>query len=127
MQYRHLGRTELKISAVRLGTKTFHEQNSEADAHEQLDYAFEAGIIFIDAAEMYPVPPKAETYGRTEENIGPWLKPRHRRPEVILATKAASRAPALPWIRHGNPRLNAEHLGRARDASLKRLQTDYID
>jgi len=127
MEYRHLGRTELKISAVGLGTMTFGEQNSEADAHEQLDYAFEAGINFIDAAEMYPVPPKAETYGRTEEYIGTWLKQRNRRHEVILATKAASRATDLPWIRNGNPRLNADHLGLALDASLKRLQTDYID
>src|SRR3569623_2875786 len=101
MEYRHLGRTELKISAVGLGTMTFGEQNSEADAHEQLDYAFEAGINFIDAAEMYPVPPKAETYGRTEEYIGTWLTQRNRRHEVHLATTAARRATAQPSIRTG--------------------------
>lgn len=127
MEYRHLGATDLKVSAVGLGTMTFGEQNSEVEVHEQLDYAFEAGINFIDAAEMYPVPPRAETYGRTEEYIGSWLKQRHRRHEVVLATKAASRATDLPWIRNGNPRLNADHLGLALDASLKRLQTDYVD
>src|SRR3569623_1632647 len=119
MEYRPLGRTALKISAVGLGTMTFGEQNSEADAHEQLEYAFEAGINFIDAAEMYPVPPKAETYGRTEEYIGTWLKQRNRRHEVILATKAASRATDLPWIRNGNPRLNADHLGLALAAKIR--------
>ncbi len=127
MEYRHLGRSEIKVSAVGLGTMTFGEQNSEAEAHEQLDYAYEAGINFIDTAEMYPVPPKAETYGRTEEYIGTWLKQRGRRGEVILATKAASRATDLTWIRDGNPRLNREHLTAALDASLKRLQTDYMD
>lgn len=79
MEYRHLGRSEIKVSAVGLGTMTFGEQNSEAEAHEQLDYAYEAGVNFIDTAEMYPVPPKAETYGRTEEYIGNWLKQRGRR------------------------------------------------
>jgi len=127
MEYRHLGHTDIKVSAVGLGTMTFGEQNSEAEAHEQLDYAFESGINFIDAAEMYPVPPRAETYGRTEEYIGSWLKQRHRRQDVILATKAAGRGTELTWIRNGNPRLNADHLGLALDASLKRLQTDYID
>lgn len=127
MQYRHLGATDIKVSAVGLGTMTFGEQNTEAEAHEQLDYAFESGVNFIDTAEMYPVPPKAETYGRTEEYIGSWLKRRHRRQEVILATKAASRAADLTWIRDGHPRLTADHLGLALDASLKRLQTDYID
>lgn len=127
MEYRHLGRTDIKVSAVGLGTMTFGEQNTETEAHEQLDFAFEAGINFIDAAEMYPVPPKAETYGRTEEYIGSWLKRRNRRQDVILATKAASRARDLNWIRGGEPRLNRDHLAVALDASLKRLQTDYID
>ncbi len=127
MEYRHLGHTEIKVSAVGLGTMTYGEQNSEAEAHEQLDYAFEAGINLIDAAEMYPVPPKAETYGRTEGYIGTWLKRHNRRGEIILATKAASRARDLDWIRGGDPRLNREHLSRALDASLKRLRTDYID
>src|SRR3569623_3538062 len=127
MEYRHLGLTDIKESAVGLGTMTFGEQNSEAEAHEQLDYAIESGINFNDAAEMYPEPPRAETYGRTEEYIGSWLKQRHRRQDVILATKAAGRGTALTWIRNGNPRLNADHLGLALAASLKRLQTDYID
>lgn len=127
MEYRHLGRTDIKVSAVGLGTMTFGEQNTEAEAHEQLDYAFEAGINFIDAAEMYPVPPRAETYGRTEEYIGTWLKRHNRRHDVILASKAASRAADLGWIRNGNPRLNRDHLIIALDTSLKRLHTDYID
>ena len=106
---------------------TWGEQNSEAEAHAQLDYAVEKGINFIDTAELYPVPPMAETQGRTEAHIGTWFKKRARRDDVILATKVAGPS-QFTWIRAGKrPRLNREHITQAVDASLRRLQTDYID
>ncbi|MGM0823676.1 MAG: NADP(H)-dependent aldo-keto reductase [Pseudomonadota bacterium] len=124
MQTRPLGRTGLEVSRLCLGTMTFGEQNSEAEAHEQLDRAVAFGINFIDTAEMYPVPPKAETQGLTERYIGSWLKQRRERDDVIIATKAAG--PGLDHIR-GGPRLTREHLFKAVDTSLERLQTEYID
>lgn len=124
MQTRPLGRTGMEVSRLCLGTMTFGEQNSEAEAHEQLDRAVAFGINFIDTAEMYPVPPKAETQGLTERYVGSWLKQRRERDDVIIATKAAG--PGLDHIR-GGPRLTREHLFKAVDASLDRLQTDYID
>ena len=89
MQHRPLGRTGLNVSLICLGTMTWGEQNTEAHAHEQLDHAVASGINFIDTAEMYPVPPKAETAGRTEAYIGTWLKKRGRRDDLVIATKAA--------------------------------------
>ncbi|MBB3142714.1 NADP(H)-dependent aldo-keto reductase [Halomonas organivorans] len=124
MQTRPLGRTGLEVSRLCLGTMTFGEQNSEAEAHEQLDRAVAFGINFIDTAEMYPVPPRAETQGLTEAYIGSWLKARGSRDDVIIATKAAG--PGLDHIR-GGPRLTREHLHQAIDDSLSRLQTDYVD
>lgn len=124
MQTRPLGRTGMHVSRLCLGTMTFGEQNSEAEAHEQLDRAVAFGINFIDTAEMYPVPPKADTQGLTERYVGSWLKQRGERDDVILATKAAG--PGLDHIR-GGPRLTRDHLFKAIDASLKRLQTDYVD
>ena len=128
MEYRPLGKTDVKVSKICLGTMTFGEQNTEADAHQQLDYAFEQGINFIVAAEMYPVPINAETQGRTEQYIGTWLKQRSDRDKIILASKVAGpgRKEALGHLRDG-PRLSKEHILQACDASLKRLQTDYID
>ena len=128
MEYRPLGKTDVKVSKICLGTMTFGEQNTEADALQQLDYAFEQGINFIDAAEMYPVPINAETQGRTEQYIGTWLKQRSDRDKIILASKVAGpgRKEALGHLRDG-PRLSKEHILQACDASLKRLQTDYID
>ncbi|MCP1314580.1 MULTISPECIES: NADP(H)-dependent aldo-keto reductase [unclassified Halomonas] len=124
MQTRPLGRTGLDVSRLCLGTMTYGEQNSEAEAHEQLDRAVAFGINFIDTAEMYPVPPKAETQGLTEKYVGSWLKARGARDDVILATKAVG--PGIEHIR-GGARMNREHLHQAIDASLERLQTDYID
>ncbi|WP_163560632.1 NADP(H)-dependent aldo-keto reductase [Halomonas sp. NO4] len=124
MQTRPLGNTGIEVSRLCLGTMTFGEQNSEAEAHEQLDRAVAFGINFIDTAEMYPVPPRAETQGRTEAYIGTWLKARASRDDVIIATKAAG--PGLDHIR-GGPRLTREHLHQAIDDSLARLQTDYVD
>ncbi|MFC3284271.1 NADP(H)-dependent aldo-keto reductase [Litchfieldella rifensis] len=124
MQIRPLGNTGIEVSRLCLGTMTFGEQNSEAEAHEQLDRAVAFGINFIDTAEMYPVPPKADTQGLTEAYIGSWLKRHGSRDDVIIATKAAG--PGLAHIR-GGPRLTREHIHRAIDDSLTRLQTDYVD
>lgn len=125
MEYRRLGSSDLNVSALALGTMTFGEQNSEADAHAQLDYAVARGINFIDTAEMYPVAPRAETVHRTESHIGTWLK-RQQRDKLIVATKIAGPARGFNWIR-GTPRINSEHLTAAIDGSLRRLQTDYVD
>jgi len=125
METRPLGRTGLNVSVICLGTMTFGEQNSEAEAHEQLDYAVDQGINFIDTAEMYPVPPRAETQGRTEAHVGSWLAKRGRRDDLIIATKVAGPG-QMDWIR-GGPRLDSAQIGAAIDTSLQRLRTDYID
>lgn len=128
MEYRRLGRTDINVSLIGLGTMTWGEQNTEAEAHEQLDYALERGINFIDTAEMYPVPPKAETQGRTEAYIGSWLHKRGKRDDVILTSKAIGRSD-LDWLREDGsmPRLTREQIREAVHTSLKRLQTDYLD
>ena len=125
MIYRELPNSSLQVSQLCLGTMTYGEQNSVADAHRQLDYAFALGVNFIDTAEMYPVPPRAETQGRTEDYVGQWLK-RQARDKIILATKVTGPARGFTWIR-GGPRISRPHIEQAVDASLKRLQTDYID
>jgi len=122
-----LGTSDLKISKICLGTMTFGEQNTEADAHNQLDYAVEHGINFIDTAEMYPVMPRGETQGRTEQYIGSWFKKSGKRKDVILATKAAGPSRGIGWIRNGQSDFDAVNLRAAVEASLQRLQTDYID
>jgi aryl-alcohol dehydrogenase-like predicted oxidoreductase len=126
MQYRKLGRTDLNVSAICLGTMTWGEQNTEADAHQQMDYALEQGVNFFDAAEMYPVPPKPETQGRTESFIGSWFKKSGKRDKVILATKVAGPSGGPTTIRDGQS-LDRRNITTAVEASLKRLQTDYID
>ncbi len=125
MEFRRLGSSDLSVSALSLGTMTFGEQNSEQDAHQQLDMATAHGVNFIDTAEMYPVAPRAETQGRTESHIGSWLKHQPRE-KLIIATKIAGPARGFSWIRNG-PRVDREHLNAAIEGSLKRLQTDYID
>lgn len=125
MNYRELPNSNLKVSELCLGTMTYGDQNSVADAHQQLDYAQARGINFIDTAEMYPVPPRAETQARTEDYIGQWLK-RQARDKLVIATKVTGPARGFNWIR-GGPRISREHIETAVDASLKRLQTDYID
>jgi len=127
MQYRALGRSGLKVSAICLGTMTWGEQNSEAEGHAQMDLAVDRGVTFWDTAEMYPVAPRKETYGRTEEIIGTWLASRKRRDKVIVATKAVGPGERFKHVRDGSPRHDRKHLVAAVDASLKRLQTDYID
>lgn len=127
MKYRKLGRTELEVSVICLGTMTWGQQNSEAEAHEQIEYALDAGINFIDVAEMYPVPPMAETQGRTEQYVGSWLKSSGRREDITLASKVTGRS-GMNWIRDGEEtRLGRSQIRRAIEASLGRLQTDYLD
>ena len=105
---------------------TYGDQNTQAEAFDQLDYAMSQGINFIDTAEMYPVPPKAETYTRTETIVGHWLK-RQQREKIILGSKAAGPRRGMDWIRGGPPRLDRENIREAVEGSLKRMQTDYID
>jgi aryl-alcohol dehydrogenase-like predicted oxidoreductase len=106
---------------------TFGEQNTEPEAHDQLDRAVEAGINFLDTAEIYPVPPRAETQGLTETYIGNWLAERRCRERVVLATKVAGPAEWLPYLRGGVARLDRRNIEAALDASLRRLRTDYVD
>ena len=129
MEYRLLGRTGLKVSVIGLGTMTFGEQNTEAEGHQQLDYALDQGVNLIDTAEMYSVPPRAETYGSTERIIGSWLKKTGKRDKVVLATKVAGPGLVLgvKHVRGGDNRLDRANIHAAVDASLARLQTDYID
>jgi aryl-alcohol dehydrogenase-like predicted oxidoreductase len=126
MQYRQLAHTNLNVSSVCLGTMTYGDQNTEAEAHQQLDYALSQGINFIDTAEMYPVPPKAETYTRTETIIGTWLK-HQARDKIILASKVSGRNRGIAWIRDGDDSLTRKNIRSAIEGSLKRLQTDYLD
>ncbi len=128
MEYRRLGRSGIQVSALCLGTMTFGEQNTETEGHRQLDYALDRGINFIDTAELYPVPPRAETQGATETIIGNWLKRRGNRDRVIVATKVVG--PGRDWLGHfrgGGNRLDRANIEAAVEGSLRRLQTDYID
>lgn len=125
MNFRQLGGSDLSVSELCLGTMTFGEQNSAQDASRQLDYAISRGINFIDTAEMYPVPPRVETQGRTEDYVGRWLR-QQARDKVVLATKVTGPGRGFRWIR-GGPRIVREHVTQAIDASLQRLQTDYVD
>ena len=135
MKYRKLGTTNLEVSAICLGTMTFGEQNSQSDGFEQMDYAVDRGVNFFDTAEIYPAMPKKETYGKSEEIIGNWLKTKKNRDKIILASKIASGHPTgigssgLIWVRKGgkNLRFDKDNMNEAVNASLKRLQTDYID
>lgn len=126
MKMVQLGNSEQSVSSICLGTMTFGQQNSEDDARQQLDYALERGVNFIDTAEMYPVPPRAETCHRTEEYVGGWLK-RQPRDRIVLATKAAGPGRGMGWIREGNLPFTRTNLRQALADSLRRLQTDYVD
>lgn len=126
MEYRTLGNSTLNVSAICLGTMTFGQQNTEAEAHAQLDYAVSRGINFIDTAEMYPVPPRADTVTRTETIVGKWLR-QQPRDKIILGTKVAGPRRNMAWIRNGPPALDRTNIRLAIEGSLKRLQTDYID
>ena len=126
MEYRKLGNTDIDVSVICLGTMTWGQQNTMEEGHEQMDYALDQGVNFFDAAELYPIPPKAETQGKTEECIGSWFKTTGNRENVILATKVAGRSP-MSWFRGEGTKLDRENIETAVDASLERLQTDYID
>ena len=125
MKFKKLGNTDLDVSLICLGTMTWGTQNSEKDAFEQMDYSLEQGVNFFDTAEIYSVPPTAETYGKTEVMIGNWFEKRKNRDKIILASKIAG--PRCDWIRDGKNSFNEKHIGEAIDGSLKRLKTDYID
>ena len=116
MLYRKLGRTDIEVSAICLGTMTFSEQNTEAEAHQQLDLARDRGVNFIDCAEMYPIPPRAETQGLTETYVGSWLAARRNRAAVVLATKVVGRSDAL-WYRGAETRLDRKKIVAALDAA----------
>jgi aryl-alcohol dehydrogenase (NADP+) len=126
MKYNKVGSSELRVSEICLGSMTWGEQNSEKDAHEQLDYAVSRGINFIDVAEMYPVPPRADTQGRTESFLGTWLR-KQQRDKVIVATKITAPGRGFGWVRGGPKAIDRNSIQEALDGSLRRLGTDYID
>ncbi len=127
MQFKPLANTGILVPEICLGTMTFGEQNTQAEAFEQLDYALAQGINFWDTAEMYPVPPKPETQGATENIIGQWIAQRGGRDKLFLASKIAGPSQGGSHIRDGQTRFNANDISSALDGNLKRLQTDYID
>jgi aryl-alcohol dehydrogenase-like predicted oxidoreductase len=128
MEYRKLGRTDLSVSAICLGSMTWGQQNTPAEGHAQLDYAVARGVNFIDTAEIYSIPPRPETQGSTERIIGDWLAARKNRDKVVVATKVAGRGDAK-WLREDGaaPVLDRKNIRAAIDGSLKRLRTDYVD
>ena len=126
MEKRKLGDTDIEVTRICLGTMTWGQQNSEQEAFEQLDYAVDQGINFIDAAEMYPVPPRKETQGLTETYLGNWLRRRGHRDRLVIASKVAGPGNGIDYLR-GGPRLTGPHIRQAVQDSLKRLQTDYLD
>lgn len=127
MEYRKLGHSDIHVSAIGLGTMTWGEQNTQQQAFEQLDYALDAGVNFIDTAELYSVPPKADTYGATETIIGNWLAQRGQRDRVILASKVAGPSDDLTYMRGECNRFTRDHILNALENSLQRLQTEYLD
>jgi aryl-alcohol dehydrogenase-like predicted oxidoreductase len=124
MKMKTLGRTDISVSEICLGTMTWGKQNSEAEGHQQMDYAVEHGINFFDTAEMYAVPPDASTYGKTEEIIGTWFKKTGKRNDIVLASKVAGGG--RPWVRGGRG-IDGPSVREAVEGSLRRLQTDRID
>ena len=128
MLYRKLGNTEMDVSVICLGSMTWGQQNSREQAFEQMDYALSQDVNFFDTAELYAIPPRAETYGRTEAIIGEWLQLRKAREQIVLDSKIAG--PGEDWIPHiraGKTRFYHLDIPLALDASLRRLQTDYLD
>lgn len=121
-----LGHTDIQVSKICLGTMTYGDQNTQQEANQQLDYALSQGINFIDTAEMYPVPPKADTVTRTETILGHWIATQ-KRDSFILASKVAGPRRGMHWIRGGPSSLDRDNIRSAVHDSLKRLQTDYID
>jgi len=126
MDYRRLGHTDINVSRVCLGTMTFGDQTAQAEGFAQMDYAFEQGVNFFDTAELYAIPPKPETQGSTETIIGKWFERTGNRDKVVLATKVVGRTD-MEWFRGESARLHGRHINEAIEASLRRLNTDYID
>ena len=126
MKYTTLPNTDIKVSKICLGTMTFGQQNTEAEAHDQLDFALQHGVNFIDTAEMYSTPARVETYGATEKMIGNWFKKSGKRDAVVLATKIGGPNRGLEYMRD-DLHFNTKTLALSVDKSLQRLQTDYID
>ncbi|MBF1994824.1 NADP(H)-dependent aldo-keto reductase [Serratia symbiotica] len=127
MQYHRIPHSSLEVSVLGLGTMTFGEQNTQADAHAQLDYALAAGINLIDTAEMYPVPPRPETQGLTEHYIGRWIKARGNREKIVLASKVSGPVRGNDSSIRPQQALDHKNIRAALDASLQRLNTDYLD
>lgn len=127
MQTRELGRTGLQVSEIALGTMTWGEQNTRQEGFAQMDHALESGVTLFDTAELYAIPPKAETYGRTEQIVGEWFRQTGNRDKVVLASKVCGPTTWCPHIRLGKARLDAHNIIAACEASLTRLQTDHID
>ena len=129
MLFRPLGNTDINVSLIALGTMTYGEQVSQAESFEKMDYATDQGLNFIDVAEMYPLPPKPDTFGFSETIVGEWLKSRGARDKTVVATKVTGNSQHNVGFDHirGGSRLSAEHIKQAVEGSLKRLQTDYID
>ena len=125
MNYKKLGNTDLNVSTICLGTMTWGEQNTQSEAFEQMNYSLENGVNFWDTAELYAVPPKAETYGHTETIIGNWFEETKKRKDVILASKVGG--PSRKYMRNGENSFTGKNLEDALHGSLKRLKTDYID
>ena len=125
MNYKKLGNTELNVSTICLGTMTWGEQNTQNEAFEQMDYSLDNGVNFWDTAELYAVPPKAETYGHTETIIGNWFEETKKRKDIILASKVGG--PSRKYMRNGENSFTGKNLEDALHGSLKRLKTDYID
>jgi len=126
MIYSKLGHTDIEVSKICLGTMTFGEQNTESEAHEQLDFSLENGVNFIDTAEMYPVPPNAKTQGLTEKYIGSWLKKSNNRHDVVIASKVTGPSPDFSYIRN-SLKIDKKNIEQAITKNLQRLNTDYID
>ena len=125
MNYKKLGNTDLNVSTICLGTMTWGEQNTQNEAFEQMDYSLDSGVNFWDTAELYAVPPKAETYGHTETIIGNWFEKTKKRKDIILASKVGG--PSRKYMRNGENSFTGKNLENALHGSLKRLKTDYID
>jgi aryl-alcohol dehydrogenase-like predicted oxidoreductase len=125
MNYKKLGNTDINVSTICLGTMTWGEQNTQSEAFEQMNYSLENGVNFWDTAELYAVPPKAETYGHTETIIGNWFEETKKRKDVILASKVGG--PSRKYMRNGENSFAGKNLEDALHGSLKRLKTDYID
>ncbi len=125
MNYKKLGNTDVNVSTICLGTMTWGEQNTQNEAFEQMDYSLDNGVNFWDTAELYAVPPKAETYGHTETIIGNWFEKTKKRKDVILASKVGG--PSRKYMRNGENSFTGKNLENALHGSLKRLKTDYID